>query len=153
MLARPDGGSRGLDAGAVCRRHLAHSHRCAPTRLAKVEKARIPTDRLLLKVPSVFAPSPEPFTIRPKNVAGLTRRCYKGAVLKAVTLAEIEKIFTVMERHGISREEVVIPLRPASPGGVRRLPGGKLEITVDGEVPIDEWLETLDARLRALQHA
>ena len=72
-------------------------------------------------------------------------------MLKAVTLNEIEKIFTVIERHGLSREAVVIPLRPASPGEVRRLPNGKLEIIVDSEVPIDEWLAILDAKIAALK--
>jgi hypothetical protein len=71
-------------------------------------------------------------------------------VLTAVTLNEIEKVFTVIERHGISREAVVIPLRPASPGDVRLLSNGKLEIVVDAEVPIDEWLPTLAARIAGL---
>jgi hypothetical protein len=71
-------------------------------------------------------------------------------VLKAVTLHEIEKVFGVIERHGLSREAVVIPLRPASPGNVKMLANGKLEITVDGDVPIDEWLSTLDAKITAL---
>ena len=44
--------------------------------------------------------------------------------LKAVTLAEIERIFEVLARLDISREAVIIPLRPAHPGGVRRLPNG-----------------------------
>jgi hypothetical protein len=51
-------------------------------------------------------------------------------VLTAVTLTEIEKIFGVLERLGISREAVIIPLRPAAPGSVRRLPNGKFEIVV-----------------------
>jgi len=71
-------------------------------------------------------------------------------MLKAVTLNEIEKVFAVIEHHGLSREAVVIPLRPASPGGVRRLANGKLEIVVDSEVPIDDWLATLDAKVAAL---
>jgi hypothetical protein len=70
-------------------------------------------------------------------------------VLSAVTLNEIEKIFTVLERLGISREAVVIPLRPAVPGGVRRLPNGKYEIIVDADVPIDDWLPVLEAALKA----
>jgi hypothetical protein len=70
-------------------------------------------------------------------------------VLHAVTLNEIEKIFTVLEKLGISREAVVIPLLPASPGSVRRLPNGKFEIIVDAEVPIDDWLGTLEQQLRS----
>jgi hypothetical protein len=71
-------------------------------------------------------------------------------MLSAVTREEIEKIFVVLERLGISREAVVIPLRPASPGGVRRLPNGKFEILVDAQVPIDHWLPVVERELRAL---
>jgi hypothetical protein len=72
-------------------------------------------------------------------------------VLSAVTLNEIEKVFTVLERLGISREAVIIPLDPAVPGSVRRLPDGKFEIIVDAEVPIDEWLPVLEEQLKALR--
>ena len=71
-------------------------------------------------------------------------------MLSAVTLNEIEKIFTVLERLDISREAVIIPLRPAAPGAVRRLPNGKFEIIVDAAIPIDDWLLTLEQQLRAL---
>jgi hypothetical protein len=71
-------------------------------------------------------------------------------VLNVVTLNEIEKIFTVLERLGISREAVIIPLDPAVPGSVRRLPGGKFEIIVDAEMPIDEWLPVLEEQLKAV---
>jgi hypothetical protein len=68
--------------------------------------------------------------------------------LTAVTLAVIERIFEILDRLGISREAVVIPLKPAHPGGVRRLPNGKLEIVVESELPLDAWLPELEARLR-----
>ena len=71
-------------------------------------------------------------------------------MVTAVTLQEIEKIFAVLERLGISREAVVIPLRPASPGVVRRLQNGKFEIVVDAGVPLDDWLPKLEAQLRSL---
>jgi hypothetical protein len=74
-------------------------------------------------------------------------------MLTAVTLNEIEKIFTVLERLDISREAVIIPLRPAVPGGVRRLPNGKYEIIVDAQVPIDEWLSVLEEQLKATRGA
>ena len=73
--------------------------------------------------------------------------------LKAVTLAEIERIFEVLARLDISREAVVIPLRPAHPGGVRRLPSGKLEILVEGQTPLDEWLPELERQLAAMSAA
>jgi len=68
--------------------------------------------------------------------------------LTAVTLAEIERVFEVLERLGISREAVVIPLKPAHPGGVRMLPNGKAEITVESETPLDDWLPELERMLR-----
>ena len=64
--------------------------------------------------------------------------------LKAVTLVEIERIFAILDRLGISREAVVIPLRPVHPGGVRVLPGGKLEIQVESETPFEDWLPELE---------
>jgi hypothetical protein len=67
--------------------------------------------------------------------------------LKAVTIAEIERIFEVLERLNISREAVVIPLKPAHPGAVRRLPNGKFEIQVESEAPIEEWLPELERLL------
>jgi hypothetical protein len=71
-------------------------------------------------------------------------------MLSAVTLNEIEKIFVVLERLGISREAVIIPLRPATPGSVRCLPNGKFEIVVDAVVPIDDWLPALEQQLRSI---
>lgn len=71
-------------------------------------------------------------------------------MLTVVTLNEIERIFTVLEHLGISREAVVIPLRPATPGRVCRLPNGKFEIVVDAEVPIDDWLPALEQQLKSL---
>ena len=69
--------------------------------------------------------------------------------LTAVTLAEIQRIFEVLERLDISREAVVIPLRPVHPGSVRRLPNGKLEIQVESETPLEEWLPELERLLAA----
>jgi len=70
--------------------------------------------------------------------------------LKAVTLAEIERIFSVLDRLGISREAVVIPLKPVHPGGVRLLPNGKLEIRVEADVPLEEWLPALERAIARL---
>jgi len=67
--------------------------------------------------------------------------------LTKVTLAEIERVFEVLERLGISREAVVIPLRPESPGRMRVLPNGKAEIVLDAERPLDEFLRDVEAWL------
>ena len=71
-------------------------------------------------------------------------------MLKAVTLKEIERIFEILDRHDISREAVVIPLKPASPGTARRLPNGKIEILVERDRALDEWLPELEQILLAL---
>jgi hypothetical protein len=71
--------------------------------------------------------------------------------LKVVTLKEIERIFTVTDRLGIHREALVIPLKPASPGSVRRLASGKYEILVEAERALDQWLPELEQRLLELQ--
>jgi hypothetical protein len=68
-------------------------------------------------------------------------------MLKVVTMREIERIFEILDRRGISREAVVIPLRPTSPGAARRLPNGKIEIRVESERSLDDWLPELEAKL------
>lgn len=72
--------------------------------------------------------------------------------MAAVTLKDIERIFEILDRLGISREAVVIPLKPASPGSVRVLDAGKnkgkLEIVVDADHPLDAWLPEMEAAIR-----
>jgi len=70
-------------------------------------------------------------------------------MLEVVTMKEIDAIFSVTDALGIHREKIVIPLGPATPGRVRMLPSGKLEITVDAVRPLDEWLEELPALIDA----
>ena len=52
-------------------------------------------------------------------------------MLEVVTMKEIDAIFEVTDALGVHREMLVIPLGPATPGRVRRLPSGKFEIVVD----------------------
>jgi hypothetical protein len=73
-------------------------------------------------------------------------------LLKAVTLKEIERIFEIIEPLGISREAVVIPLRPEHPGRVRILPNGKLEIVVERDDDLDQWMNGLSDRIAALMN-
>ncbi len=70
-------------------------------------------------------------------------------MLEVVTMREIDAIFAVTDALGIHRESLVIPLGPASPGRVRRLPNRKLEITVESARPIEEWLRELPALIKA----
>lgn len=53
-------------------------------------------------------------------------------MLTVVTLREIEEVFAILEELGISREAVVIPLKPATPGRVTLRPDGRVEIVLDG---------------------
>ncbi len=69
-------------------------------------------------------------------------------MLEAVGMAEINKVFEVTDALGIHRESVVIPLGTGT-GRVRKLLNGKLEIVVDAETPIDEWLKGLPGLIKA----
>lgn len=71
-------------------------------------------------------------------------------LLKAVGLVEIERIFTVTDALGISREALVIPLRTEHPGRIRRLGSGKLEILVDRDADFDQWVSRLETEVRAV---
>jgi hypothetical protein len=71
-------------------------------------------------------------------------------VLEAVTLREIERIFEITDRLGIHREQLVIPLGPRHPGRVRRMPSGKIEIVVEKDGALEDWLATLEAELRSV---
>lgn len=70
-------------------------------------------------------------------------------MLEVVTMKEIDAIFVVTDALGINREHLVIPLGPATPGRVRRLPSGKLEITVEAARPLEEWLTELPRLIAA----
>ena len=70
-------------------------------------------------------------------------------MLEVVSMKEIDAIFAITDALGIHREQLVIPLGPASPGRVRRLLNGKYEITVEAERPLDEWLKELPALIAA----
>ena len=71
--------------------------------------------------------------------------------LEVVTMKEIDAIFAVTDALGIHREMLVIPLGPASPGRVRKLPSGKLEIVVDAARPVVEWVKELPRLIAAAQ--
>lgn len=72
------------------------------------------------------------------------------SALRIIGMNEMNAIFSVTDRLGISREAIVVPLGPASPGRVRRLPNGKFEITVDADQPIEAWLPVVEKELIAL---
>jgi len=69
---------------------------------------------------------------------------------QGVQLAQIEQIFAILERLSISREAVVIPLRPQGGGSVKRLSNGKLEILVPADIPFEQWYASLEGTIRQL---
>jgi hypothetical protein len=71
-------------------------------------------------------------------------------VLEVVSLKHINRILELTDRLGLSREWVEIPLSPATPGDVRKLPNGKIEIVVDAQIPFDQWLPSIETQLKQL---
>ncbi|MBI3300635.1 MAG: hypothetical protein HYZ72_00935 [Deltaproteobacteria bacterium] len=66
---------------------------------------------------------------------------------QGVQLAQIEQIFEILDRLAISREAVVIPLRPQGMGSVKRLSNGKLEIIVPADTPFEQWSASLEGTI------
>ena len=71
-------------------------------------------------------------------------------MLQAVSFKQINAILELTDRLGLSREWVEIPLSPASPGVVRKLSNGKIEIVVDADTPFDQWLTGLETKITRL---
>ncbi len=67
---------------------------------------------------------------------------------QGVQLAQIERIFEILDRLAISREAVIIPLRPQGAGSVKRLSNGKLEIVVPADIPFEQWYASLEGVLQ-----
>jgi hypothetical protein len=74
----------------------------------------------------------------------------KEEAVAVIRLPEIELIFTVLDRRGISREAVVIPLAKRDPGSVRVLANEKLEIVVPESQTVESWLPELERQIEAL---
>jgi len=66
----------------------------------------------------------------------------------AVSFQQINQILELTDDLEINREWVEIPLGAESPGVVRKLENGKLEIVVDADVPFEEWLGALEPKIR-----
>jgi hypothetical protein len=73
--------------------------------------------------------------------------------LDVVSFKHISRILEVTDSLGLNREWVEIPLSPESPGAVRRLTNGKLEIIVDADTPFDDWLGSLPKHIQLVQEA
>ena len=73
--------------------------------------------------------------------------------LEVVSFTHISRILGVTDSLGLNREWVEIPLSPESPGVVRKLTNGKLEIVVDADQPFEDWLESLPKHIQRIQGA
>jgi hypothetical protein len=73
--------------------------------------------------------------------------------LQMVSFAQINRILEITDSLGLNREWVEIPLSPESPGVVRRLANGKLEIIVDADQPFEDWLGSLSKHIQLTQRA
>jgi hypothetical protein len=69
------------------------------------------------------------------------------SIPKDVTFAQINRILE------LDREWIEIPLAASSPGKIRKLPNGKIEIVVDADVPFDEWLVAARQRIQQVSGA
>lgn len=74
-------------------------------------------------------------------------------MLSMVSFKQISEILELTDRLGLNREWVEIPLTPESPGWVKKLPNGKLEIVVDAGQPFDQWLASLEAQIQQVSAA
>ncbi len=70
---------------------------------------------------------------------------------QGVQLAQIERIFEILDRLDISREAVIIPLRPQGTGSLRMLENGTLEIVVPDAIPFDDWYASLEDGIQKLK--
>jgi hypothetical protein len=71
--------------------------------------------------------------------------------LDVVSFKQISRILELTDSLGLNREWVEIPLSPESPGLVRKLTNGKLEIIVDADQPFDDWLGSLPKHIQLAQ--
>ena len=73
--------------------------------------------------------------------------------LNVVSFKHISRVLEVTDSLGLNREWVEIPLSPESPGVVRRLANGKLEIIVDADQPFEDSLGSLPKHIQLVQGA
>jgi hypothetical protein len=60
-----------------------------------------------------------------------------------VTFPMIEEILEILDDHDINRELIEIPLGARDPGGIQKLGGGKIRVTVPESGDFEQWLEAI----------
>ena len=69
---------------------------------------------------------------------------------KSVSFQEITRILDMTDLLDLDREFIEIPLSTQSPGRIHKLPNGKIEIIVDGDLAFEDWLVVAEHQLRQL---
>ena len=83
------------------------------------------------------------------NYAPTNRR--EGARAMAIVgMAEMRKIFAIIDKLGIHREKIEVPLKPEGSGRIEMLDSGIARIVLPADKPLDEWIPTLEAELDKL---
>lgn len=68
--------------------------------------------------------------------------------IETVSFQQINQILELTDQLGLDREWIEIPLSAESPGLVRKLTSGKLEIIVDADRPFEQWLADLPSQIQ-----
>lgn len=76
-------------------------------------------------------------------------------MLNLVSFKQITQILELTDRLGLNREgvEILLLLSAETPGVVRKLQKGKLEIVVDADQPFEEWLGSLEPTITSVMQA
>ena len=74
----------------------------------------------------------------------------KPPVPKDVNFAQINRILELTDALEMDREWIEIPLYASTPGTIRKLPNGKIEIVVDAAMPFEEWLAAARQELQKM---
>ena len=64
-------------------------------------------------------------------------------MIRPIGMAEMSKIFEVVDSLGVSREAITVSLAPSGAGSVEKLPGGRFRIVIPEVAPLDDWLPVL----------
>ena len=67
-----------------------------------------------------------------------------------IGMKDMNLIFGVTDALGIDREQISVPLGKEDPGAVRLLDTGEVEIVVPATVPLEDWVDNLQAELVSL---
>ena len=64
-------------------------------------------------------------------------------MIRPIGMAEMNKIFEVVDSLGVSREAILVPLAPSGVGSVEKLPEGRFRVVIPEVIPLDDWLPIL----------